>query len=280
VLDSQTETAGSIHAWASNLASITGQLQSQDTAVAGILDKGSGAADEVRALFDRVQPTLPIVLANLVSLGDVAVTYQPSLEQLLVLLPQGTAVTQAVGVSKKNTKQDYMGDYLVFNLNLNLPPPCTTGFLPAQQQRSPTFQDYPDRPAGEVYCRVPQDAPFNVRGARNLPCETVPGKRAPTVKLCESNEYYVPLNDGYNWKGDPNATLSGQPIPQLPPGSPPAEAAPAPGPAPPPIAAAEYDPATGTYVGPDGRVYTQSNLARSATADQTWQSMLLPPPGS
>src|SRR6202011_771471 len=149
VLNSQTETAGSIHAWASNLASITGQLQSQDTAVAGILDKGPGAADEVRALFDRVQPTLPIVLANLVSLGDVAVTYQPSLEQLLVLLPQGTAITQAVGVHKRNTKQDYMGDALIFNLNLlipafpapiplppqQLPPPCTTGFLPAQQQR-------------------------------------------------------------------------------------------------------------------------------------------------
>ena len=49
-----------------------------------------------------------------------------------------------------------------------------------------------------------------MRGARNIPCETVPGKRAPTVKLCESNEQYVPLNDGYNWKGDPNATLSGQ----------------------------------------------------------------------
>jgi len=79
------------------------------------------------------------------------------------------------------------------------------------------------------------------------------------MKMCESNEYYVPLNDGYNWKGDPNATLSGQPIPQLPPGSPPAQAAPPSGPAPPPVAAAEYDPATGTYVGPDGRVYTQSN---------------------
>ena len=80
--------------------------------MAGILDKGPGAADEVRALFDRVQPTLPIVLANLVSLGEVAVTYQPSLEQLLVLLPQGTAVTQAVGVHKRNTKQDYKGDAL------------------------------------------------------------------------------------------------------------------------------------------------------------------------
>ena len=56
-----------------------------------------------------------------------------------------------------------------------------------------------------MYCRIPQDAPFNVRGARNLPCVTVPGKRAPTVKMCESDENYIPLNDGYNWKGDPNA---------------------------------------------------------------------------
>ena len=73
VLDTQTDTAGSIQAWAANLASISGQLQNQDPAVAGILDKGPGAADEVRALFDRLQPTLPIVLANLVSIGEVAV---------------------------------------------------------------------------------------------------------------------------------------------------------------------------------------------------------------
>ena len=76
VLDSQTDTADSIRAWASNLASITSQLQAQDSAVAGILQKGPGAAEEVRALFDRLRPTLPIVLANLVSLGEVAVTYQ------------------------------------------------------------------------------------------------------------------------------------------------------------------------------------------------------------
>jgi phospholipid/cholesterol/gamma-HCH transport system substrate-binding protein len=290
VLDTQTDTAGSIQAWAANLASISGQLQSQDAAVAGVLDKGPGAVDEVRALFERLQPTLPIVLANLVSIGEVAVTYQPSLEQLLVLLPQGTAATQAVGVHKRNTKQDYEGDALVFNLNAilpafpaplplppqNLPPPCTTGFLPAQQQRVPTFEDYPDRPPGDLYCRTPQDAPFNVRGARNLPCITVPGKRAPTWQQCESDENYVPLNDGYNWKGDPNATLSGQPIPHVPPDVPVAVTPPPPGAVLPPVAAAEYDPATGTYVGPDGKVYEQSNLANGATG-QTWQSMLVPP---
>ncbi|MGH3633796.1 MAG: MCE family protein [Mycobacterium sp.] len=268
ILDSQSATADSIQAWASHLATISGELQKQDTAVAGVLDHGSGAADEARALFDRLQPTLPTLLANLVGIGDVGVTYRADLEQLLVLIPQGVGSGQAITVANENTKQSYKGAYLMFNLNLNLPPPCTTGFLPAQQMRTPNFVDYPDRPAGDLYCRVPQDSPFNVRGVRNTPCETVPGKRAPTVKMCESNENYVPLNDGFNWKGDPNATLSGQPVPQPPPG-----------PAPPPIAAAEYDPATGTYIGPDGRVYTQANLASNAGEEQTWQSMLLPPKG-
>jgi phospholipid/cholesterol/gamma-HCH transport system substrate-binding protein len=96
--------------------------------------------------------------------------------------------------------------------------------------------------------------------------------------MCESDENYVPLNDGYNWKGDPNATLSGQPIPQLPPGTPDATV-PQAAPAPPPIAIAPYDPATGSYVGPDGKTYTQTDLARGSGQPHTWQDMLAPPKG-
>ena len=281
VLDSQANSSDSIRAWASHLAAVTGQLQAQNTAVAGVLQKGGPAAAEARQLIERLQPTLPILLANLVSLNQVAITYQPALEQLLVLVPQGIAQGQATLVMNLNTKQDYVGSKQEFKLNINLPHPCTTGFLPAQQMRPFVFQDAPDRPAG-LYCRIPQDSTVAVRGARNLPCLTVPGKRAPTVKMCESDEQYVPLNEGDNWKGDPNATLSGQDIPQLPPGSPPAGPPPA-GNSPPigappplPIAAAEYDPATGTYVGPDGHVYTQASLAQDAEEHKTWQSMLTP----
>jgi phospholipid/cholesterol/gamma-HCH transport system substrate-binding protein len=211
-----------------------------------------------------------VLLANMVSIGGVAITYQPALEQLLVLIPAGIANLQGTAVLNQNTKQAFAGQDLDFNLNLNLPPPCTTGYLPIQQQRVPTFEDSPDRPAADLYCRIPQDSPWNVRGARNFPCLTRPGKRAPTVKMCESNEQYVPLNDGTNWKGDPNATLSGQAIPQQPPGTPPA---------PPPIAAAQYDPATGTYLGPDGHVYTQADLAQTPPKDRTWQHLLIPPAG-
>ena len=280
VLDSQTDSSDAIQAWAAHLATITSQLRNNDSSVAGLLQKGGPVAAEARQLFDRLNPTLAIVLANLVSVGQVGVTYRDNLESLLVELPQGTADVQAVGVANKDTKQPYRGAYLSFNLNLNLPPPCTTGFLPAQQQRAPSYEDYPDVPKGDFYCRVPQDSQLNVRGAHNLPCETRPGKRAPTVKMCESDETYVPLNDGFNWKGDPNATYTGQGVPQFRPGEePPGQQPPPspPGPQPPPIAAVQYDPATGMYVGPDGRMYTQTDLARGATKEQTWQSMLMPP---
>jgi phospholipid/cholesterol/gamma-HCH transport system substrate-binding protein len=277
VLDSQTETAASIQAWAANIATVTKELKTADPAVSQVLDDGPAAADATRALLDRLQPSLPILMANLTSLDQIGITYRNDLEEILVLLPQGISELQGAGLANRNTKQAYKGGYLSFNLNLNLPPACTTGFLPPQQQRVPTDVDYPPRPPGNVYCRVPQDAPFNVRGARNIPCETKPGKRAPTAAMCESDENYIPLNDGYNWKGDPNATLSGQAIPQLPPAT--TGSAGPPAALPPPIAIAQYDPTTGTYIGPDGRPYTQTDLARDANQHQSWQDMLLPPKG-
>ena len=274
VLDSQTNSAAEITAWASNLAAVTRELEARDHDVAGLFDNGGAAFADARELLDRLRPTLPIVLANLVSVGEVALTYHAGLEQILVLFPQVIAEAGATFLANRDTEQDYRGEYLSFNLNLNLPPPCTIGFLPAQQRRPPSLEDHPERAPGDLYCRTPQDSEFNVRGAKNLPCVTVPGKRAPTVKMCESDEQYVPLNDGNNWKGDPNATLSGQDIPQLPPGSPP-EGTP-PSSAPPPVVGVPYDPATGTYVGPDGKTYAQSDLAATAPV-QTWQSMLVPP---
>jgi phospholipid/cholesterol/gamma-HCH transport system substrate-binding protein len=46
---------------------------------------------------------------------------------------------------------------------------------------------------------------------------------------------------------------------------------------PPPPAVIPYDPGTGDYVGPDGKRYTQSDLAHPQS--KTWQQMLIPPAG-
>ncbi|OJZ75904.1 mammalian cell entry protein [Mycobacterium paraffinicum] len=270
ILDAQSDSSDSIQAWAANLAVISGEVKDQDLALRGVLENAPGSAEEGRALFERLHPTLPLLMANLVGVGQVAVTYRADIEQLLVLLPQLVQTVQGAELANRDIKSAYRGVYLSFNLNLNEPPPCTTGYLPANQVRSPSEVDYPDRPPGDMYCRVPQDSRLNVRGVRNAPCETRPGKRAPTVKMCESDEEYVPLNDGNSWKGDPNATYSGQAVPQ--PREPTAP--------PPPVAVATYDPATGTYTGPDGRQYTQSDLAAGGGSNHRWQDMLVPPKGN
>ena len=298
ILDSQVQSSDSVQQWAAHLATITKQLQVNDSSVRGILQNGAPALDQARQLVDRVQPTLPILLANLASLGQVAVTYRDNLEAVLVLVPQAVQDLQGIFLPYSGTKLG--GFSLAADLNTNLPPPCNTGFYPMSQHRSTALVDSPERPPGLVYCRIPQDSQLNgVRGARNYPCETRPGKRAPTVKMCESNEPYVPLNDGFNWKGDANATFTGQGVPQYEPGEKPPPSAqpeqalpgqpkpaypppgqPPPLPVGPPTAVAPYDPVTGTYVGPDGQMSTQSNLANGAGKERTWQQMLTPPTGN
>lgn len=287
VLDSQADSAGSIQAWASHLATITHQVQSNDQALTGVITNGSAAAEQARQLMERLNPTLPVLLSNLVSINPVLITYQPAVEQLLVLLPEALAFEQGAVLANRDTV--HPGMYLSFHLNINLPPPCTTGYLPTRQLRTVVPVDTPDAPTGNLYCRIPQDSFIAVRGARNYPCLAHPGKRAPTAQMCESDEEYVPLNDGTNWKGDPNATLTGQSVPQqdsrtlstvIPRGEMvPDEERPL-------IPIALYDPATGSYLGPDGRIHSQGELATGPNdgnlkgkkpKDKTWQSLLTPP---
>ena len=87
LLDSQVQSADDLRAWARNLNAVTGQVVQNDSDLRTILNTGPGAADEVSRLLDQVKPTLPVLLANLTTVGEVGVTYNASLRQLLVLLP-------------------------------------------------------------------------------------------------------------------------------------------------------------------------------------------------
>ena len=79
-----------------------------------------------------------------------------------------------------------------FNINIGDPPVCTAGFLPPSSWRSPADTSDIDTPEG-LYCKLPQDSPIAVRGARNSPCPGQPGKRAPTAAMCRSDKPFEPL---------------------------------------------------------------------------------------
>jgi hypothetical protein len=164
----------------------------------------------VTQLLDEVKPTLPVLLANLTTIGQIGVTYHPSLEQLLVLLPPYVASLSSYG-STNNPSGLAVGG---FTVSIADPPACTVGFLPPSQWRSPadtTVIDTPDN----LYCKLPQDSPTAVRGARNYPCMGHPGKRAPTVEICNSDKPYIPIAQRQHVLGpyqlDPNLLSQGVP---------------------------------------------------------------------
>ncbi|MEH3140575.1 MAG: MlaD family protein [Mycobacterium kyogaense] len=306
LLDGQAESADAIRTWARSLAGITGQVASNDPQIRTLLSTGPGAADEASRLFNDVKPTLPILLANLTTLGQVGVTYQPALEQLLVLLPPVVASTQSYGAPKNNPTGMSLGD---FTLTIGDPPACTVGFLPPSAWRSPEDTSDIDTPDG-LYCKLPQDSPIGVRGARNYPCMGNPGKRAPTVEICDSDKPYEPLAMRQHVLGpypiDPNLLAQGVPpdsrvdrdgaIHGPLEGTPPAPAAPpqeAPaagaGPTPenatvapsahrpnvsggPSVAIATYDPRTGQYATPSGEVYRQADLVPH-NGERSWKDL-------
>jgi virulence factor Mce-like protein len=364
LLDSQAKTADSVRTWARSLAGISDVVATDDSRVRTLLQNGPGAADEASRLFEQIKPTLPVLLANLTTIGQIGITYHPSLEQLLVMLPPSVAYIQTAA-SFNHPDGWSKGD---FALTIDDPPICTVGFLPPSQWRSPSDTGDIDTPDG-LYCKLPQDSPLSVRGARNYPCMGHPGKRAPTVEICNSDKPFMPLAMRQHVLGpsplDPNllaqgvppddrttfnkrifGPIEGTPLPPgaVPRGTPagprganpppgtlgaaappapssanmstqaadfppiapldvpaPGEAAPPPAAPPPPtgppppdtvngaqpqahpssfgtkasghapsVAVAPYDPRTGRYVAPDGKLYQQSDLATS-TAPKKWQ---------
>lgn len=290
LLDGQATTADAIRNWARGLAGLTAQLRSNDPQIRELLRNGPGAADQASRLIDQVKPTLPVLLANLTTIGQIAVVYHASIEQLLVLLPPDVAQTQAIGLSTKNPTGMAQGD---FTLTISDPPACSVGFLPPSSWRSPDDLTEIDTPDG-LYCKLPQDSPVAVRGARNYPCMGQPGKRAPTVEICESAQPFEPLAMRDHALGpspvDPNLLAQGIPPDDrvtandhiygplegtpMPPG--PAQVV-APsgfsGSSGPSVAVATYNPDSGQFSAPGGGVYLKPDVVVKA-GERSWQDLL------
>jgi phospholipid/cholesterol/gamma-HCH transport system substrate-binding protein len=197
ILDSQVNSGNAIARWSHDLDILAAQSAENDQHVQSILAQGAPTADQVNSVFSDVRESLPQTLANLEIVLEMLKRYHKGVEQMLVYLPGGASSAQTVlGTYPGEALQD-------LTLTINQPPPCLTGFLPASKWRSPADTSPQPVPSG-LYCKIPQDIAANaVRGARNLPCVDVPGKRAATPQECRSNKPYEPL--GTNpWYGDPN----------------------------------------------------------------------------
>src|SRR6185312_7369391 len=222
-LNSQSVSGDAIEQWAANLNSIGAQAAQQDAALRSALQQAAPTADQLNSVFSGVQESLPQTLANLEIVIDMLKRYHKGVEQALVYFPQSAAQLQAgsiwpgegiinfaLGPAVGGIAASLLTQNLIppgFGTDLNIPPPCLTGFLPASEWRSPADTTALPLPSG-LYCKIPKEYQgLAVRGARNYPCADVPGKRAASPRECRSNQPYVPL--GTNpWYGDPNQILT------------------------------------------------------------------------
>lgn len=196
-LDAQIRSGEAITSMADGLARFTGELRGADPQLRELLRTAPGAADVAADTFRSFRPSFPILAANLANFGRIGVIYNKSIEQTLVIFPALTAALLSVAQQMPPDE----GARADFKLSLQDPPPCGVGFLPPSMIRSPADETVRELPR-DLYCKVPQNDPAVVRGARNYPCQEFPGKRAPTIQLCRDPVGFVPLGRN-TWRGPP-----------------------------------------------------------------------------
>ena len=201
IIDSQARSSDALKRWSANLNILASQTADQDTAVGDILHQAAPTAQAITKVFNDVHESLPQTLANVEVVLDMLKRYNKGLELIMVALPQAFSAVDSTTLNHPGWVD------VNFRTQVNQPPPCLTGFLPATEWRAPSDTTMKDLPT-DTYCKIPQDFQGNVvRGARNYPCADVPGKRAATPRECRSKEPYVPL--GTNpWYGDPQQIVN------------------------------------------------------------------------
>ncbi|WP_308201279.1 MlaD family protein [Carbonactinospora thermoautotrophica] len=248
VLKTQNDQASAIKSFSRDLALLTDQVRASDPDLRKVLDNGPVAFREFEALLRTTRPALPVLLGNLVSVGQVTTARLPAIEQILVTYPQNLVGTFTI----------VPGDGTVhFGLALPPDPPvCRKGYQ-STERRTPDegWGDDPSkakRANTKVKCAEPRGSRTNVRGAHNVP-------RAKTR--------------GSNPNVGSNPTQSSQARPSA--GTPRATGAPT-------FVISGYDPVTGLAMGPDGEPIIIGSLGgqQKVMGKDSWTWLLIGPLGN
>lgn len=159
VLKTQADQGSSIKSFAHDLAALTAQLKASDGDLRRLIGNARPAAQEVNSLLKSAGPELSVLLANLISGGQVTLARLPGVEQALVTFPVMVAGSYTVVPGDGTT-------HFGLVVNADDPPACTQGY--GTTRRDPA--DTSTREANtEARCTLPRGSESSVRGAQNAP---------------------------------------------------------------------------------------------------------------
>jgi phospholipid/cholesterol/gamma-HCH transport system substrate-binding protein len=127
VLGTQLDEADAIRRWAAGLAQLTATVRASDPDLRRLLANGPPAAGQLVALLDGLEPSIGVLLGNLITVNGIAARRLPGIQQILVVYPLvvagGFTVTPGDGTA-----------HLGLVVNVNDPPACVYGRTPTCSQ--------------------------------------------------------------------------------------------------------------------------------------------------
>ncbi|MQA84391.1 MAG: MCE family protein [Streptosporangiales bacterium] len=242
VLDTQRAQESSIRTFATHLESLSGQIRESDPDLRRTLDNGIPAAGELEGLLTDVRPTLPVLLGNLTTVGQIIEMRLPGLRQVFVAYPMVVAGSYSVAPGDGTA-------HFGLVVNVNEPPPCTKGYEGTDRRYPQNTSEVPAN--NKARCAEPKDSKIAVRGARNAPSPGMPSGAAG-----QSGG-----GAGLGGAGQVDAQGAG-----------PAASGDAP-------YVAGYDPITGRVIGPNGNTYVMGSMGgqKRVLGKDSWKWLLLGP---
>ena len=159
VLKTQADQGSSIKSFANDLATLTAQLKASDGDLRKLIGNARPAAQEVNSLLKSAGPELSVLLANLISGGQVTLARLPGVEQALVTFPVMVAGSYTVVPGDGTT-------HFGLVINADDPPACTQGYGTARRDPADTSTRAANT---DARCTLPRGSESSVRGAQNAP---------------------------------------------------------------------------------------------------------------
>jgi phospholipid/cholesterol/gamma-HCH transport system substrate-binding protein len=160
VLRTQRQEADALLAFAQGARLVAGQLDRSDLDLRRLITTTPQAATQLSGLLRDLDPSLSVMLANLLTTSDIAVTRQRGLEELLVRVPQAVAAGSTAITSR--------GVNFGMATTFFAPLPCTTGYG-RTSYRNGLDTSAPPPLNTAAACLMPPSSGVNVRGSANAP---------------------------------------------------------------------------------------------------------------
>ncbi|MGW7053014.1 MCE family protein [Streptomyces sp. NPDC054887] len=160
VLRTQAEEGEALTSFATGAKDLAAQLKRSDSDLRSLIAAAPDAAGQVSGLLRDLDPAFGVVLANLLTTSEVAVTRQHGIQEFLVTMP----AVVAAGSTAVTTQ----GVSLGMSVTFFSPLPCTAGYG-GTTYRNGLDLSAPPALNTRARCTAPASSGVNVRGSAHAP---------------------------------------------------------------------------------------------------------------